>query len=62
MLTQKEIELIREIRGRGYAVVLITPDELKGASADHVEDRLIEISWDVIDALRTEKIDDEIDD
>jgi len=27
---------------------------LRGADSDHVEDRLIELGWDVIDALATE--------
>jgi hypothetical protein len=38
----------------GYAVVCFTPEELRGANPDHVQDRLVELGWDVIDVLATE--------
>ena len=47
-------EYLRQLRKMGYAVVAFTPEELRGANSDHVEDRLIEIGWDVIDNLATE--------
>jgi hypothetical protein len=31
------------------------PVQLGGAPADDVEDRLVELGWDVIDALRTDQ-------
>lgn len=43
--------VIDEMRAEGYALVIITPEELKDASADKVEDRLIELSWDIIEGL-----------
>lgn len=45
---------LKALRDLGFAVVAFTPEELRGAEPDHVEDRLIEIGWDVIDALATE--------
>ena len=47
-------EYLRQLRKMGYAVVAFTPEELRGADSDHVEDRMIEIGWDVIDSLSTE--------
>lgn len=46
------IAAARRARAVGYAVVVWTPEELGGAHPAHVEDRIIELSWDVIDALR----------
>lgn len=47
-------DLCAELRDQGCAVVCFVPDELRGADPDHVEDRLVEIGWDVIDSLATE--------
>jgi hypothetical protein len=51
-LTSNEIEQIRAIREKGFAVVIITPSELDGVEQDDIEDRLIELSWQVMDDLR----------
>ena len=47
-------EYLRQLRKMGYAVVAFTPEELRGADPDHVEDRLVELGWDVINYLATE--------
>lgn len=52
------VDLLKELRGRGCAVVCFVPDELLGADPDHVEDRLVELGWDVIDHLKTEEDED----
>jgi len=52
--TKQAVEHLRQLRKMGYAVVAFTPEELRGADSDHVEDRLIELGWDVIDSLSTE--------
>ena len=52
--TKQAIEYLRQLRKMGYAVVAFTPEELRGADSDHVEDRLVELGWDVINALATE--------
>ena len=45
------VELGRELSAMGCAVVIFTEEELRGVRADYVEDRLVELGWDVIDAL-----------
>ena len=54
------VELGRELEAMGCAVVIFTEEELRGARADLVQDRLIELGWDVIDTLASES--DEFDD
>ena len=48
------VELGRELEAMGCAVVVFTPEELRGADPGHVQDRLVELGWDVIDTLATE--------
>ena len=45
------VELGRELEAMGCAVVIFTEEELRGARADLVQDRLIELGWEVIDTL-----------
>ena len=52
--TKQAVEYLRQLRKMGYAVVAFTPEELRGANSDHVEDRLVEIGWDVINNLASE--------
>ena len=42
------VELGRELEAMGCAVVVFTPEELRGANPYHVQDRLIELGWEVI--------------
>lgn len=54
-MTEDEVfELCNKMRFAGYAVVCFTPDELQNANPDHVEDRLVELGWDVINDLSVE--------
>ena len=48
------VELSRELEAMGCAVVVFTEEELRGARADLVQDRLVELGWDVIDVLAKE--------
>ena len=50
----KIIELSRQLEELGCAVVVFTEEELRGARADLVGDRLVELGWDVIDVLSKE--------
>jgi hypothetical protein len=45
------VELGRELEAMGCAVVVFTPEELRGANPDHVEDRLVELGWEVIEDI-----------
>jgi hypothetical protein len=51
-MTTAEREIIEELRGRGFAVIIWTPEELAGASRKHVEDRSVELGWQVIEDLK----------
>lgn len=51
-MKENEIQMLRELRVRGYAVVVFTPDELEGASQDQVEDLMIQRGWDAIEDLK----------
>ena len=57
----KIVELSRQLEAMGCAVVVFTEEELRGARADLVQDRLVELGWDVIDVLARdqEQSDDE---
>jgi hypothetical protein len=54
MNEQEVFELCQKMRFAGYCVVCFTPEELGGANPDHVEERLVEVGWDVIDTLTRE--------
>lgn len=55
VMTESEIfALCVKMQHLGYAVVCFTPEELRGANPHHVQDRLVELGWDVIDTLATE--------
>ena len=50
-MTPEEIATIQTLRDQGYAVVLFNPEELAGAPARKVEDRMCERGWEAIDYL-----------
>ncbi len=43
------VTITSPLREKGYAVVVWTPKELAEASPRRVEDRLIELGWDMIE-------------
>ena len=54
----KIVELSRqldELEAMGCVVVIFTEEELRGARPDLVQDRLIELGWEVIDVLAEDK-------
>ena len=51
-MNQSERETIASLRHQGYAVIIWTPEELDGVDPGHVEDRAIEVGWEVIDDLK----------
>jgi len=44
-------EAILNFKYSGYTVVVFSPEELKGANPDIVEERLIQLGWSVISEL-----------
>lgn len=56
-VSNKEMEALTHftaLKRMGYAVVAFSEEELKGADPDRLEDRLIELSEDIIDYLSDE--------
>ena len=51
-MTESELETLRALSSRGYAVVIWTPEELRGADAEQVEQLMIERGAYAIEALR----------
>ena len=48
-LTKNEIEVIRKIRKRGFAVIIWSPDEMGDeVNSDEMEDISIQRGWDYI--------------
>ena len=57
----KIIELSRQLEELGCAVVVFTEEELRGARADLVGERLVELGWDVIQDLAPRSFDESYD-
>lgn len=53
--SRSENEAIRALRDRGFAVIVWNPKELKNADPNDVEDRSIELGWDVIETFNLMK-------
>jgi hypothetical protein len=51
-MTPEERVVIADLRSRGFAVIVWTPEELAGASRKLVEDRSVELGWQVIEDLK----------
>lgn len=50
--TSDTVAALQTLRDAGWVVCAFTPEELEGVDASHVEDRLVELGWDVIDSLK----------
>ena len=57
-MTPEELATIQSLREQGYAVVVFNPEELAGAPARKVEDRMCEVGWEAIDYLTADDDDD----
>ena len=57
-MTPEEIATIKALRDQGYAIVSFSPEELVGAPARKVEDRMCERGWEAIDYLTDDDDDD----
>lgn len=49
-MSPEEVEVLKALRSKGYAVVVFSPDELRDADKDDVEQDLVLAGWDIIDA------------
>ena len=54
-LTEAECNTLRQLRDRGFAAAVFNPTELRGADPGRVQDRLIELGWEVIDDLAPDR-------
>ena len=59
VFTKEEHEALRLLHDNGFAVAAFTPEELRGANPEDVQDSLISEGWDVIGYLATEPEDNE---
>lgn len=50
-MTNEQTRVLSELRRGGHAVIVWTPDELGTADPRRVEDRSIELGYDVIEVL-----------
>ena len=48
----EDFKWMSDMRRRGFCVTVFTPEELQGANPDQVEDRLVELGWEVISVLK----------
>lgn len=51
-MNAEQRQVVADLRHQGYAVIIWTPEELKGANPRRVEDRSVELGWDVIECLK----------
>ena len=57
--TNEDWAVIKKMRAMGYAICIFSPDELRGADTDGVEEQLVQAGWDAIDSLAKYSEDDE---
>lgn len=50
-MTNEEQAALKSLREKGYAICVFSPDELRGAAQDDVEQELVGAGWDIIDSL-----------
>jgi len=51
-MTKEQRKVVEELRDEGYAVIVWAPEELETANPRRVEDRSIELGWDVVGDLK----------
>lgn len=51
-MTESMFTALSQLKQLGYAVVVFAPDELIGTHPRKVEDRLIELGWEIIGDLQ----------
>lgn len=50
-MNNEQLKVVRELGHEGYAVIIWSPEELGNASVKDVEDRSIELGYDIINSL-----------
>lgn len=57
--THEQLDFIGRMRDAGYAVMVFSPQELRGADPEWVEECMISRGWDVIEATATKPCDED---
>lgn len=50
-LTPQDIQVLRSLEARGFAVAVFTPAELKGVDEEEVQEAMIQAGWEQITYL-----------
>ena len=53
---EEQTRVIAELRAAGYAIIIWAPDEVGTANPRKVEDRQIELGWEIIEALQEDTL------
>lgn len=53
-MLEEDWKVIQKFRANGYALVIFSPGELRGANTSDFENRMVELGWDVVDFLAKE--------
>lgn len=56
-MTQQELNMLHQLRDKGYAVAVWNPQELRGVDPSDVEDIMIERAADFIDVMAKDEED-----
>lgn len=51
VLTDEQCKMLSDLRHDGFAIICWTPEEVGTANPRRVEDRSVELGWDVINDL-----------
>ena len=51
-MNDEERRIVDQLREKGYAVSIFTPEELEDVRTDSVEGRMVEAGWDMIEFLK----------
>jgi hypothetical protein len=50
-MNEEEKKVIRQLRDKGFAVAIFTPEEVGDAGERRVEDAMVSAGWDYIDTV-----------
>ena len=51
-MTEEEYRTLRTLQAKGFALLILSPEELQGVSPEAVERELTTLAWDVINVLK----------
>ena len=51
-MTEEEYRTLRNLQAKGFALLILSPEELQGVSPEAVERELTTLAWDVINVLK----------